>query len=188
MGVMHKALGGLLRLQSALSFPIGGLFFRPIQEESSEFIQGQCALCGQRLYLSRADHTSCEVIAVANASRYLNRPYSFKTVKRAFLLCGGLTLWLVGFFGGNPFSIGRVLKRLGIASERMTTLNLAHDGGYIISFWNGAKKLSLHTVFVEARCGKTRAYNLYGGDKSPRAFDPEKYKELFIRGFYVGSP
>ena len=184
MRFLQLLLEILLRIQSALSLPLSvfGAFGTayPISEKTP-YIFGQARLSGKRLYLAPAELCACEVAAVYNALIFLGRPRGFDEVKQAYFRLGALALWPFGFFGGNPFSIKRVLKRFGVEAKSVSEKSLSEDGCYIVSFWNGAKKLSLHTVFVTVCGGEKRAYNLFGRDAAPRRFEPASRHGLYIR-------
>ena len=185
MTFFQKFLNALLRVQSVLSAPQSLLLPHRIKAEQTgdcNFIHGQGALAGHRLYAAKANLTACEVIAVYNALIYLGRPKRFETVRREFLRRGSLTLGFVGFFGGNPYSIKRVLKNFDVAHEPVSPDEMNRDGEYIISFFNG-KHPSYHTVFCTRADGKWLGYNIHSNDRRPMPFDPQKLTEQFIRGY-----
>ena len=191
MTALHGVLGALLHIQSAVSLPMGVLsVFGKISlptEEKQDFIFGQGALRQLRLYTARADLTACEVVSVYNALIYLGKGVPFERVKREYFRRGALTLFFLGHFGGNPYSIGRVLKGMGLEYERVKPDDMGRDGAYIVSFWNGRNDPSLHTVFCVREQGKLKGYNIYANDTRPRPFDIEKYRGLFISGYYLGE-
>ena len=185
MTFFQKFLNALLRVQSVLSAPQSLLSSRRIRAEhpdDTKFIFGQGALAGHRLYAAKADLTACEVIAVYNALIYLGSSKRFETVRCEFLRRGSLTLGFVGFFGGNPYSIKRVLKNFDVAHEPVLPDEMNRDGGYIISFFNG-KHPSLHTIFCTRTDGKWLGYNIHSNDRRPMPFDPQKLTAQFIRGY-----
>ena len=188
---LHGILNALLRLQSVLSLPVCLLpVFRMGNhptEERQYFIFGQGTLKGQKLYCARANLTACEVVSVYNALIYFGRRYPFEIIKRRFFNRGALTLFFLGLFGGNPYSIGRVLKSFHMDHKAVSPEKMAEDGAYIISFWNGKSDPSLHTVFCVRDGGRFLGYNIHSNDRSPRLFDPEKYGGLFIRIYYLGK-
>ena len=141
-------------------------------------IFGQGSLKGRKNWLALADLTACETVAVYNALNLSGRGIAYSAVRRSFLFCGALTLWPLGFFGGNPYSIGRVLRRFGIKTKRLR-FDEAAKSTCIMSFFN-PRSLSLHTVFVRQTGSGPIAYNLYGSDKAPRRFDPETERTSFI--------
>lgn len=187
--LLHGSLGALLRVQSIASLPMcvlsafGG---KSRVTEELRYIFGQGALKGQKLYCAKANLTACEAVSVYNAMIRLGKGEPFERVRREFLRRGALTLFFLGFFGGNPYSIGRVLKGLGLGYEKVTPEKMDRDGAYIISFWNGRKDPSLHTVMCVRGGGRFSVYNLYSNDNCPRAFDVDKYSGLFISGYYLG--
>lgn len=181
----QKFLNALLRAQSILSIPQSLLLPHRIKAEQPDdpkFIFGQGSFAGQKLYVAKANLTACEVISVYNALIYLGRPKRFETVRREFLRCGALTLWFFGFFGGNPYSIKRVLNSFDIAYETVSHDQMTRDGEYIISFFNG-KHPSYHTVFCTRADGKWLGYNIHSNDRRPMPFDPQKLAAQFIRGY-----
>lgn len=189
MTAFQRFLTALLRVQSVLSglqsviLPRGG----GAQDVGDHrFIFGQVELKGKRLYTAKADLTACEVIAVYNALIYLGHPRRFEQVKREFFRRGALTLWFLGFFGGNPYTIKRVLKSFGVAHEPVSVDGMSRDGAYIISFFNG-KHPSLHTVFCTRKDGKWLVYNLHSNDRRLMPFDPKMVQQQFIRGYRLES-
>lgn len=182
--ILHGFLDLLLKLQSAICPRI--IFKPPFSQLKSDYIFGQGALSGQKLYLARAELTACEVVAVYNALINLKKPQDFATVRRTFFRRGALTLWPLGFLGGNPYSIGRVLGAFGVEFKAVRP-ELFSDGLYIISFWNGPKSLSLHTVFAEIKAGSALIYNMYSNGRAPRAFDVKKLEPFIIRAYFLGE-
>lgn len=181
--IMHGALKVLLRAQSAICpriFPK-----RSKSCENREYIFGQNELGKERLYLAKAKYTACEVIAVYNALVNSGLPGSFLEVRKAFFRRGALALWPLGFFGGNPYSIGRVLSAFGAAYKR--TADISADGKYILSFFNGPENPSIHTVFAVYESGKFRVYNLYASDRAPRLADLKSQERLIITAYYIGE-
>ena len=188
MRAVHSVLDAALRLQSALTAPLSFAASRIEYSSDWRFIFGQGKLKGRRLYLARAEDTACEVVAVYNAAGSFGLMASYDCVRRAFFARGALTLFPLGFFGGNPYSIGRVLRYFGIKSCAVRHEELDRDGSYILSFWNGAEKLSLHTVFFRVINGTAEAYNLYPSDRAPRRFDPGERRGLIIRCLRLEPP
>ena len=187
--MLHTLLKLLLKLQSLLSLPVWAVgAFLPLKKSGADgFIFGQNELKGTRLFTAPAEKTACEVAAVFNASaRLFDCGCSYSQTKYLFLKCGALTLWPFGFFGGNPYSLGRVARRLGMSAKRVKTEETAADGCYIFSFFNG-RSPSLHTVFAERRGGTMAVYNLYAGDRAPRRFEAERYKGEMIAAYRVGN-
>lgn len=179
--IIHLLLNALLRLQSAICPRI----FARKGERSAEarnYIFGQGSLKGRRLYLAKAENTACEVVAIYNAVLSLGLSGSFEEVKRAFLRRGALSIWPLGFFGGNPFSLGRVLSAFGIAYEK--TRDISPDGRYILSFYNGPKNPRIHTVFAISERGRLLVYNLYQNDRSPRLANV-RFGELLITAYKI---
>lgn len=185
MTALQKFLNALLWVQSILSIQQSLLLPHGIKAEQSDdpkFIFGQGSLVGQKLYAAKANLTACEVISVYNALIFLGRPRRFEIVKREFFRRGALTLWFFGFFGGNPYSIKRVLNSFDIAYETVPPDEMNRDGEYIISFFNG-KHPSYHTIFCTRADGKWLGYNIHSNDRRPMPFDPQNFAAQFIRGY-----
>ncbi len=169
----------LLIFQKLLTAPLAGIYFilnlfnnfgkRP-GAQPGDYIFGQGRLRGERLYLAKAEKTVCEVAAIYNALIYFGIPAPLKSVKRAFLRSGALTLLFFGFFGGNPYSLSRPAKKFGLKLSMAKPEDIK-DGGAVISFFNPSS-LSLHTVFTSVSGGKFSVYNLYSSDTRPRGFSP----------------
>lgn len=180
----------LLKIQSIISVPQGLIFglFRPKTPLPEGFIYGQGSLKGRRLYLAKAENTACEVIAVHNALTFSGVPSSYESVRSAFMSSGALTLWPLGFFGGNPYSIKRVLKRFGISARAIPPKKIEDEIGktgpacLIISFFNPGS-LSLHTVFCELRGRDLYAYNLFSGSRSPQKIEVGKMRRQILRAW-----
>lgn len=184
MTAAHAVLQALLRLQSLLCAPLAVM--RPkIRGGEGGYIFGQGSLKGQRLYLAGAENTACEAVAVYNAAKSFGIGVSLGDVERAFLARGALTLFVLGFFGGNPYSIKRVLSRFGLRAKKEDPRLILGDGRYILSFWNGKKKLSLHTVFIRVEGGAAEIYNMYPNDRAPRRVEPKCPEGLSIRLYSV---
>ena len=185
MSPIHGALEALLRLQGLVSLPMCALSVvkKTSPEASGGYIFGQGSLKDRRLYCAKANLTACEVVSVYNALIYLGRGVSFERVRSEYFRRGALTLFFLGFFGGNPYSIGRVLRSFKIKYQKTAPDKMTEDGTYIISFWNGKNDPSLHTVFCVCEQGRLMGYNIYSNDTRPRPLDIEKYKPVFIRGY-----
>ena len=184
MNLRHLFLDFLLRFQSFITLPLSPIKIKSAPSAEG-YIYGQGSLSGKRLYLAKAENTACEAVAVYNAAVSFGAAVSFHDVCRAFLTRGALTLIFLGFFGGNPYSIKRVLRLIGLKGGAVGADETLKDGRYIISFWNGEKKLSLHTVFVRVINGSAAVYNFYPGDVAPRSFDIKKLGGLIIRCWRV---
>ena len=90
-----------------------------------------------------------------------------------------------GYFGSNPYAIGKVLRKEEISYLPVGLSNMTKPGTYIISFWNDEPlKYGLHTVAVSYDGSVYTAYNLSGnGESSP--IDLSAYKRKFICGYYL---
>lgn len=172
----------LLMLQSALSFPQSIIFGREtsydVSDSAGGYIFGQKSLSGQRLYFAHAENTACEVAAIYNALKYHKIGVPFKRVKRAFLRAGALTLFFFGFFGGNPYSLSRPARILGLKLKK-TPMNEIGRGSFIFSFFN-PHSLSIHTVFCTRGSHGFTAYNFYGTDRVPRRIDLKNLEKSII--------
>ena len=157
----------LLRIQWLLTAPQGFIarLFPKKPSQPGGYIFSQTVLKGQRLFGARAEMTSCEVVAVYNALKYLGIPASYESVRSAFLGSGALSLFFLGFLGGNPYSLVRVLRRFGVDAKACKP----DDAGKacILSFFNPGS-LSIHTVFCERRGEELFAYNYHPGDRGVR--------------------
>lgn len=188
MSAVHLNERLILRLQSLLSAPIwlaAGIFPIKTGVVKGGYIYSQASLKGQKYFLARAEYTACEAVAIYNALIYLKKPTEFDRVRSAFLTSGALTLFFVGFFGGNPYSLGRVLRRFGVQAQYVKHDEIT-EGGCILSFFNRGS-LSLHTIFCERRSDGFYAYNLFPSDRAPRRIDPSKPGRDGICCVRVGS-
>ena len=106
-----------------------------------------------------------------------------------FVNCGALTAQPVlrGGFGGNPFSIGKVLDKEGVQHSTIDSFDdISAPGVYIVSFWNDSSFGSqIHTVAVEVNdSAKKIVYNHKSDDDNVWSY--ETYSEhLFITGYKV---
>lgn len=107
-------------------------------------INGQAVdyVSAMRYGICRMSFNGCEVIAVHNALVYMNKPcpvYEIARYMERFRM-------LAGFFGCNPFEIGKALEHFGIECEK--SKRIGNSQAFIISFWTGRRFLStIHTVF-----------------------------------------
>ena len=94
-----------------------------------------------------ASHNGCEAIAIHNAMVLLGMSSSLSAVMKD---CQDLYIMIgYGYFGSNPFAIGRVLRRYGIGYSKVNLDEMTQEGIYIISYWvKGSIFEGLHTVAV----------------------------------------
>ena len=133
-----------------------------------------------------ASYNACETIAVHNAKVLLGMPSSLsETISRFHVFRAVL---LKGFFGGNVYKIGRILRFYGVRSKRFfSRRRLAKEGLYIISFWNEKPlKNGLHTVALTFDGKEYTTYNLHGNGRAAHE-DPREYGKRFIVGYYLGT-
>lgn len=99
----------------------------------------------------------CEVISVCNALEYCGKPQRIKSVAKYMFRYS----MLLGFFGCNPYCIGRALKHFGVENKRCKKEGAGN--AFILSSWTGRPFLStIHTVFCVRESGRIRVYNRYG--------------------------
>lgn len=121
------------------------------------------------LYGTTMDNNGCEVIAVNNALNLMGFQTSIVDLVKTFqknniVICDFL---INGFFGSNPYSLGKALKSNQIKYNIVSLDELNKEGLYIISYWNSINYNSmLHTVaFQSDGKGNYITYNLYGNGK-----------------------
>ena len=130
-----------------------------------------------------ASHNSCETIAVHNAKVLEGMDSTLSETMWDFQSAGAMIG--DGYFGSNPYAIGKVLSNEGISYSRVGLSGMTEPGTYIISFWNDEPlKNGLHTVAVSYDGSVYTAYNLkgYGGIENINLSD---YKRKFICGYYL---
>lgn len=118
--------------------------------------QGRGAVSAYRYGICRMSFNGCEVIAVHNALVYLKTPQKLSDI--AFYM--ERFRMLFGFFGCNPYRIGKALEHFGARTERLK--NAENASAFIIVFWTKIPFLSsVHTVFcIRRKCG-IDAYNAF---------------------------
>lgn len=130
----------------------------PEHTESGRMINGQCrgAVSRYRYGICRMSFNGCEVIAVHNALVYLGYPHKLSDI--AFSMeCFRM---FFGFFGCNPYKIGKALAHFGVKSEKSRTIG--NTGAFIVSFWTKIPFLSsIHTVFCVCKENEIESYNVY---------------------------
>ena len=135
-----------------------------------------------RYGLYKAKKNSCEAIAVHNAKVLKKRNSSLSQTIKDFQ--DNNAMIGLGYFGSNPYAIGKVLKSEGVDYSRVSLSEMKKAGTYIISFWNDNVPWGgLHTVAVSY---DGSAYNLYC-DGSEYTIDLESYNSRFICGYYIGE-
>ena len=123
---------------------------------SGEMICGQALgnVAKMRYGLCPMSFNGCEVIAVYNALCWLGKPQPLCEVA-AYMEKYRV---LLGFFGGNAYSLGRALSQFGEVRRRTSSPDGAK--AFIITFWTGLPLLSsIHTVFCVKGTGGVSIYN-----------------------------
>ena len=130
-----------------------------------------------------ASHNACETIAVHNAKVLKGINSNLSSTMLEFQMSNAM-IEPTGYFGSNPYSIGRVLSNSGISYSRVGLNEMTESGTYIISYWNGTPCMSsLHTVAVEYNGISYFTYNYKGGVSYK---DPSEYASNYICGYYLG--
>lgn len=130
-----------------------------------------------------ARKNACETIAVHNAKVLLGRESTLSRTMADFQAAGAMIGY--GLFGSSPRAIGRVLRRGGIAYERVSLADMTRRGVYIISFWNDrAPWGGLHTVAVRYDGVRYTTYNLKGRGEVT-SLPPSVYARHFICGYFL---
>ena len=133
--------------------------------------------------LYSARWNACETIAVHNAKVLEGLDSSLSETMTDFQSAGAMIGY--GALGSNPYAIGRVLKKEGIAYSRVGLNEMTKSGTYIISFWNeGAPWKGLHTVAVSYDGSTYTAHNL-GGNGEEYSISLSDYQSRYICGYYV---
>ena len=136
-----------------------------------------------RYGLYSASHNACETIAVHNAKVLKGINSNLSSTMLEFQMSNAM-IEPTGYFGSNPYSIGRVLSNSGISYSRVGLNEMTESGTYIISYWNGTPCMSsLHTVAVEYNGISYFTYNYKGGVSYK---DPSEYASNYICGYYLG--
>ena len=100
-------------------------------------------------------YVGCEVIAVYNARIMLgDTDVSLANTIEQFVNCGALTAqpFIRGGFGGNPFSIGKVLEAENLKYSTIESFEQmkSSPGVYVVSVWNSNEFNSMiHTIAIE---------------------------------------
>lgn len=130
----------------------------PDHTESGKMIngQGRGAVSKYRYGICSMSFNGCEVIAVHNALVYLGIPQKLSDI--AFYM--ERFRMLFGFFGCNPYKLGKALEHFGAVSEKTKTIG--NTGAFIAVFWTGIPFLSsIHTVFCIHKENGIESYNVY---------------------------
>ena len=150
--------------------------------------------------ISNVGHSGCEAIAVYNAKILLGHSaVSLAKIIADFEEEGAMTLqgsFVDGYFGGNPYSMSRVLERNGLQYSSIDSFNdIEEPGIYIVSFWNtpwvGGE---LHTITIEVKeNGEVQCYNQGAPtEDDTNNKDINELKNMpniqFISGFKLESP
>lgn len=137
--------------------------------------QGRGEVSHYRYGICRMSFNGCEVIAVHNALVHLGIPQKLSDI--AFYM--ERFRMLFGFFGCNPYKIGKALEHFGAASEKTKTVG--KSGAFIVSFWTKRPFLSsIHTVFCIQKENGIEAYNVYNSCAEARTY--KSFVELIGRG------
>ena len=152
----------------------------------NRIVNDQNGQTGDSFYygLYKAQHNGCEAIAVHNAKILLGRSSTLSDTMKDFQDANAMIG--AGYFGSNPFAIGRVLDSYCIAYQYVTPSQMTKNGVYIMSYWtDGAFRSPLHTIAVSYNGEKYTAYNLFG-DSTEYELDINKYNnKSFICGYYL---
>lgn len=133
-----------------------------------------------------ASHNACEPIAVHNAKILSGKDSSLSETMKDFISCGAMIG--DGFFGSDPYAIGKVLKSSGLSYTKVTANQLSNEGIYIISFWNCNPPWNgLHTVAFEYYDGIYTTYNLFGDGYDSYLIPSDYFGDRFIIGYYIGG-
>lgn len=131
-------------------------------KETSALMKTGDMICGQalgnvakmRYGICPMSFNGCEVIAVYNALCWLGKPQPLCEVA-AYMERYRV---LLGFFGGNAYSLGRALAHFGEARKR--SYPPVSADAFIITFWTGLPLLSsIHTVFCVRGENGVNVYN-----------------------------
>ena len=144
-----------------------------------KIIEHQPTMSNFQYGLYGADHNGCEIIAVHNARLLMGLESSFSKTADAFHNNWAM-LGISGFFGSNPYAIGRVLDSYGMNYTRVKANEITKHGVYIVSFFN-SNSLMIHTIAVEYNDNGYTPYNNYGVE-----FDPFSLGRRYICGYYLG--
>ena len=96
-----------------------------------------------RYGLYSASNNACETIAVHNAKVLKGINSNLSSTMMSFQMANAM-IEPTGYFGSNPYSIGRVLSNSGISYSRVGLNEMTEPGTYIISYWNGTPCMSSH--------------------------------------------
>ena len=138
---------------------------------------------------SMAD-SGCEVIAVYNALYLMGLNPSMANLIKTFeennvVIANEL---LTGYFGSNPYGIGRMLNDVGVNYNTVSYEGLDNKGLYIISFWNSTDYDSmLHTIAMQSD-GKGN-YITYNNKYDGVDYNfPIENPNLYITGYKILIP
>ena len=126
--------------------------------ESGKMINGQgLGLVAKFRYgICPMSFNGCEVIAVHNALVYMEKSRPLPEI--AFYM--ERFRMLFGFFGCNPYGIGKALRHFGVECDRSKTAEDAK--AFIVTFWTKRPFLSeIHTVFCVRTAHGIAVYNRY---------------------------
>lgn len=136
---------------------------RTEQPEFGSMINGQGVgkISRLRYGICRMSFNGCEVIAVQNALVYLKKPVPICEI--AFYM--ERFRMLMGFFGCNPYKIGKSLEYFGVECERVNDITNAKS--FIVTFWTKKPFMSsIHTVFCVRQGSSIKVYNRYNSSSA----------------------
>ncbi len=130
-------------------------------------------------------HNGCEAIAVHNAKVLKKIDSTLSETLNDFQKENAMIGF--GFFGSNPYAIGRVLESEGIQYYNVSsTSNMTLYGTYIMSYWTDTPFMStIHTIAISYYADNYTAYNKSGYGSSLFNFNLDEYKNRFICGYYL---
>lgn len=118
--------------------------------------QGLGLVAKFRYGICHMSFNGCEVIAVHNALVYMEKSRPLPEI--AFYM--ERFRMLFGFFGCNPYGIGKALRHFGVECDRSKTAEDAK--AFIVTFWTKRPFLSeIHTVFCVRTAHGIAVYNRY---------------------------
>ena len=121
--------------------------------------------------LQSAKENGCEVIAVHNVKVTLGIDSTFGDTALQFQSVGGM--WLYGFLGSTPQSIGMVLKMNGIDYSMVSANEITDSGTYVVVYWSSAPKI--HTAMIHNGITTNGTYS----------YDSDTYKQKLICAYKI---
>ena len=157
----------------------------PETTTKNKIINDQNGITGDQFVYGayRASWNACETIAVHNAKVLMGKESTLSETMKDFQTAGAMPL--DGIIGSNPYAIGKVLRRDGIAYSRVGLNEMDRTGTYIISYWTGPIGSPLHTVAVSYDGTGYTTYNL-DGSGGESGLNPTDYVYRYVCGYYLG--